>query len=251
MGKDNKNRTVYAVGDVHGHYELLTEVLEWIREDREARGVDAQLVMLGDYVDRGPDSRKVVDTLINDVTDLNPVCLLGNHEDMMLQSIREPISEISGAWYLAGGSSTLESYGWSAMKHGTDLSFIPKEHVEFLEKLPLMYEDEDRIYVHAGLRPGVDLQDQTVQDLLWIRHEFLQSDASFGKLVVHGHTPVRKGPDIHPNRINLDTGAFRTGVLTCAAFDAGCPTPRFFQTGKSLAPAPSKEQVAAAMSPRL
>src|SRR3546814_12677038 len=99
----------------------------------------------------------------------------------------------------------------------------------------MIHEDADRIYVHAGLKPGVALADQTAADLLWIRHEFLRSDVSFGKLVVHGHTPVRHGPEILPNRINLDTKAYRTGKLTCAAFDPGSPTPRIFQTGVALA----------------
>src|SRR3546814_17611878 len=99
----------------------------------------------------------------------------------------------------------------------------------------MIHEDADRIYVHAGLKPGVALADQTAADLLWIRHEFLRSDVSFGKLVVHGHTPVRHGPEILPNRINLDTQAYRTGKLTSAVFDPGSPTPRLFPPGVALA----------------
>src|SRR3546814_12345560 len=112
MAKNGSDATVYAVGDVHGRYDLLLEVLAWIRADRDETGNPARLVMLGDSVDRGPESRKVIATLINEVSDLNPVCLIANHEDMILQATRNPITAIPGPWSLAVGRVTEASYRW-------------------------------------------------------------------------------------------------------------------------------------------
>lgn len=230
------SRTVYVIGDVHGCHDLLVDALKWIRADRDSRGTPGRLIMLGDYIDRGPASRQVIETLMHDVDDLDPIFLRGNHEDMMLRTLRDQNPVMAGGWYMGGGRRTLESYGWSPAD-GLNFSMIPKEHIDFLASLPLYHEDADRIYVHAGLRPGIPLEKQDPDELLWIRTPFLCSDAWFGKLVVHGHTPCEDGmPEIMRNRINLDTGAFWTGHLTCAAFDPQMPMPRFFRTVRRIEP---------------
>jgi len=199
----------YAIGDVHGRFDLLTRALDEIG-DLEAQ--DARLVMLGDYVDRGPQSREVVDELMRRSLHERVVCLRGNHEEMMLNSLEDPGAEIQ--WLLNGGAATLASYG------GT----VPPEHLAWLRGLPIAYATEHQFFVHAGVRPGVPLDAQKPEEMLWIRRLFLDSDEDFGKHVVHGHTPARQ-PELRANRSNLDTGAFQTGTLTVGVFDGpGGPT---------------------------
>jgi len=158
-----------------------------------------KFIFLGDYVDRGPDSAQVIQYMID-----HPefICLKGNHEDMMVSGHR--------AWLSNGGVETLESYkGVSKEK--------VQEHIDWMRALPLYYEDEHRIYVHAGLSPGVPLEEQSETAMLWIREEFLLCGNDFGKLVIHGHTP-RRQVDIQPNRINLDTAGVFGNKFTAAFF---------------------------------
>lgn len=198
----------YAIGDVHGRFDLLTRALEAIG-DLEAQ--DAKLVLLGDYVDRGPQSREVVDELIRRSASDRVVCLRGNHEEMMLRGLEDRGARLQ--WLLNGGDATLESYG----------AGVPPEHRAWLRSLPVAYESEHQVFVHAGLRPGVARDDQRPREMLWIRSLFLDSDADFGKHVVHGHTPA-EAPELKRNRTNLDTGAFQTGTLSVGVFDgAGGP----------------------------
>jgi serine/threonine protein phosphatase 1 len=194
----------YAIGDVHGRFDLLSRALDEIG-DLEAQ--DARLVMLGDYVDRGPESREVVDELMRRSSDARVVCLRGNHEDMMLSGLEDPGAAVQ--WLLNGGEATLASYGGQAP---------PEEHLAWLSALPVAYETEHQFFVHAGVRPGVSLDAQKPEEMLWIRRPFLDSDADFGKHVVHGHTPAGE-PELRANRSNLDTGAFHTGTLTVGVFD--------------------------------
>jgi serine/threonine protein phosphatase 1 len=202
----------YAIGDIHGRHDLLGLLLDRIRQHS---GRDPhRLVFVGDYIDRGPDSAAVVETVIGLQT-ASPdqvVCLMGNHESMLLAAVDDSMARYG--WMHNGGASTLESYGASAP------SRIPPHVLKWMRGLPTSFEDELRYYVHAGLRPGIRLDEQLEEDKLWIREPFLDVDYDFGKHVVHGHTPVlADGPDTHPFRTNLDTGAVFKGVLTAGIFN--------------------------------
>ncbi len=159
-------------------------------------------VYMGDYVDRGPDSRATLDIPINRSRRGNTVFLKGNHEVFLGNVLRDP--SLLTEWLHVGGLYTLMSYGLRAM---------PRRHLEFLSQLRLTFTCGDFFFVHAGVRPGVPLAEQQEDDLLWIREEFLQSQQNFGKFVVHGHTPVRH-PELLKSRVNIDTGAYATGNLT-------------------------------------
>lgn len=214
---------LYAIGDVHGRADLLGSLFKAIDADA-SRHPDRQCitVLLGDYVDRGPASRQVIDLLIARSRARRTVCLAGNHELMLLGFLAEP--ETWEAWAQCGGMQTLLSYGIrSAMRLtpeqaqalSTDFArALPPEHRDFLAALPLTFESGDVLFVHAGLKPGTPLDQQKAEDLAWIREEFLSFKGDFGRFVVHGHTPV-EAPDRYPNRINIDTGAYATGRLTC------------------------------------
>jgi serine/threonine protein phosphatase 1 len=173
-----------------------------------------KFVFLGDYVDRGPDSRSVVDFLIR-LQLARPsavICLMGNHEDMMLKACGDLKSYEH--WRRNGGRPTLESY------HVQKLSDLPPQHLQWLQSLPKFHDDGKRFFVHAGVNPTRSLDDQDDDDLLWIREAFLSSDKSYGRLIVHGHTPTKAWkPEQHENRINLDTGAVYGRALSAAVFD--------------------------------
>jgi serine/threonine protein phosphatase 1 len=194
----------YAIGDVHGRFDLLAQALTAIG-DLQAQ--DARLVLLGDYVDRGPQSREVVETLVALCDGHRVVCLRGNHEEMMARALD---GDPSGAlnWLSNGGGATLASYAGE----------VPPEHLDWMRGLPVSYESEHQFFVHAGVRPGVPLDRQAPEEMVWIRGRFLFSDQDFGKHVVHGHTPAET-PELRPNRTNLDTGAFHSGTLTIGVFD--------------------------------
>lgn len=225
-------RRVYAIGDVHGRYDLLTTLLSMIEADAEGDARDENvLVFLGDYVDRGPDSKRVVERLtMPPPPGFDIVCLKGNHEEIMLQFLDGEGDAI--LWLRNGGRETLRSYGIDT----SDLyaspipdqaieqvrrqlrSLIPGSHVEFLSSLDLMHPEGDYLFVHAGVRPGVELADQREEDLVWIRNDFLKSSEDFGKIIVHGHS-ITYQPTITANRIGIDTGAWRSDVLTCLVLD--------------------------------
>lgn len=221
------DQRIYAVGDVHGRADLLTEVFARIDEDCRAFPTRNPLqIYLGDYVDRGPHSREVIDLLIMRQQKHDVVCLKGNHEVLALQFLDDP--GILSQWKNLGGDATLRSYGVS-LARGADprsqreaaMAFhqaLSEKHRAFMQGLPLSFTCGDFFFVHAGVRPGVSLDKQSPSDLLWIREEFLLSQESFGKIVVHGHTPVG-APDVQPNRINIDTGAYATGRLTCVVLE--------------------------------
>ena len=215
---------VYAIGDVHGRSDLLTGLLAMVEHDSAPHETAKKtLIFLGDYVDRGPDSRGVIETLLHGLPEgFSTHFLKGNHEQLLLDFLKDP--QQLDHWYLNGGKATLKSYGvdvdlyqnnGSAPEVWRD-SFVeklPPSHLAFLRRLDVQHEVGDYFFVHAGVRPGVPLRAQNVHDLLWIRREFLGSSDSFGKVVVHGHTPVRD-PVVRPNRIGIDTGAVFTGRLT-------------------------------------
>jgi serine/threonine protein phosphatase 1 len=217
---------VYAVGDVHGCADLLQETLAKIDRHRVANpSASAHEVMLGDYIDRGPSSFDVIELLSKRVAG-GTICLKGNHEAFLLECLKDPT--VLGAWQRCGGLETLASYG---LEPCLDLSpesqenfaatlaeRLPAHHYNFLSALPLSFTLGDYFFVHAGVRPRVALSDQRTEDLLWIRDDFLRYEGNFGKFVVHGHTPVSE-PEIRNNRLNIDTGAFASGNLTCAVFE--------------------------------
>ncbi|GEO15767.1 metallophosphoesterase [Microvirga aerophila] len=179
-------------------------------------------VFVGDYIDRGPSSRGVLDRLVSFAFPTPIIPLLGNHETLLLNFLED--ASVLQRWRSLGGLETLFSYGvdvreamtgrgFEAAQYGLLRSF-PDEHRRLLLHLPRSVECGDYFFCHAGIRPGVPLTEQDPDDLVWIRDEFLTSDVDHGKLIVHGHTPVPE-PDFRRNRINLDTGAFATGRLTC------------------------------------
>lgn len=221
---------IYAIGDIHGQMAELTRVLSLIEADG---GPDAQVVFLGDYTDRGPDSRAVLDALI-DGRDAGRswTFLKGNHDRMfewfMADPLRhDPFLMVELYWLhdRLGGATTLDSYGVDASAHRREKDVqadaraaVPKAHLEFLRDLRLTHIVGDLMFVHAGIRPSVAIQDQTEEDLLWIRQEFHNVRTPHPKLIVHGHTPIDSAKH-YGNRINLDTGAGYGKPLTAAVFD--------------------------------
>jgi serine/threonine protein phosphatase 1 len=213
---------IYAISDIHGCASLLERAFKAVDLDRERGETNRVLhLFLGDYIDRGIDTRRTLDLLIERASRDDMVFLKGNHEAMLLDFLRDPTRLQD--WRQFGGLQTLISYGLRPQLNPSaseqlDLarSFaakLPPAHKRFLEQLKLSFSCGDYFFVHAGVRPGVALEQQKEEDLLWIREEFLTSDADFGKFIVHGHTPVRE-PDLRPHRLNIDTGAYATGRLT-------------------------------------
>lgn len=214
---------IYAVGDIHGRADLLEDALKRIDTDLANNPTSVSVeVFLGDYIDRGPESRRVLDQLVARKRTHQTVFLKGNHETFLMDFIVDPT--ILGAWERLGGLQTLMSYGvvpsinsdrFSQVRLAADLDrTLPESHRVFLAALKSSFTCGDFFFVHAGVRPGIPLAKQKEEDLLWIRDDFLVCEDDFSKIIVHGHTPVRQ-PDIRPNRINIDTGAYVTGQLTC------------------------------------
>lgn len=207
----------YAIGDIHGRLDLIERAFDLIWAHAGARSF--QVVCLGDYVDRGPDSRGVIGFLIAEQARSVLTCLKGNHEDMMLDAID------AGEWSMwldNGGEETWSSYQGN----------VPDQHLAWLRALPVCARDPDRLYVHAGFMPGLDLSDQDEDACLWIRGRFLNADAAeLPGHVVHGHTPKHSdkldmaAPERLPHRTNLDTGACWTGVLGVGVFEPGQAEP--------------------------
>jgi len=200
---------IFAIGDIHGCISHLNKMM--MQLDIDSR--NDTLVFMGDYVDRGTDSKGVIDTIIEIRKSLkNVFCLIGNHEQMFLNYYREQKDE--ELFMQNGGLKTLVSYGFnqSGIKH----LHVPDNHMEFCTNLQPYYETDSYIFVHAGLRPGVPLVEQSVDDLIWIREEFINSSCDFGKVVVFGHTILSfTTPIINDNKIGIDTGAVFGGKLTC------------------------------------
>jgi len=225
---------VAAIGDLHGRLDLLEEL--WPRIDEVSRLSSARqriLVFVGDYVDRGLHSRKLIDRLLQGFTGFETVFLKGNHDDTLLQFLHDP--SIGDAWRSFGGLETLRSYGvahapgktW-AQTRSEFAAEIPREHLAFFKNLKLYTIIGDYLFVHAGLKPRVPLESQREIDMLWIRDEFLDSNVNFGRVVVHGHTPSDL-PVVRANRIGIDTGAYMTGKLTAVVLEER--TRRFLSTG--------------------
>jgi serine/threonine protein phosphatase 1 len=223
---------VFAVGDIHGRNDLLNPLLAAMKA--EAVGAATPVaVFLGDYVDRGVDSRGVVESLLNfrRTSGIQTRFLRGNHDDTLLKFLSD--AAVGPTWVDFGGGETLTSYevempgsrgdeaGWEAARLAFD-DAIGDDHRAFFEELELFAEYGDYFFSHAGARPGVLLAEQSARDLMWIRDQFLTSKFSWPKAVVHGHTPSET-PTVSQRRIGLDTGAYATGRLTCAILeDGGC-----------------------------
>lgn len=200
--RENGDNKTFVVGDLHGCLDMLKRLLDKISwqpsKDR--------LIFLGDYVDRGKDSRGVIDHLI-DLTRISPYveCLMGNHERLFLDYID---GENQETFLLNGGMATLNSY-----RRNNEID-IPEDHLEFIRSLKIMIELDQYYLVHAGLKPGVSIEEQTTDDRLWIRKKFIFSDYDFGKKIIFGHTPFSM-PFVMDNKIGLDTGAVFGNKLTC------------------------------------
>jgi serine/threonine protein phosphatase 1 len=213
---------VYAIGDIHGCLDRLVALHEMIAEDIAARPTGhITLVHLGDLVDRGADSAQVVDWLINQppVPADTIVNLMGNHEHMMLSAVVGTDKDAPNQWLVNGGADSLLSWGISrAVPAAEWASRIPLQHLMFLRDLAISHTVGPYLFVHAGIRPGVPLDQQSRHDMMWIREPFLSSRADHGVVVVHGHTPKRE-PVVQPNRIAIDTGAVLGGALTCLVLE--------------------------------
>ncbi len=201
---------IFAIGDIHGCLSKLEVLIPQIGIDSE----EDALVFIGDYIDRGPDSRGVVDFVLDLRKKMHRViCLMGNHEQMFLDYVC--LNKDEDIYLFNGGNATIASYGYRSVHGGKEIN-VPDDHMEFFKSLLPFHETDDYIFVHAGLRENVPLKDQDIQDMLWLRHEFILSSHDFGKTVVFGHTPMSHArPLFLPGRIGIDTGAVYGGYLTC------------------------------------
>jgi serine/threonine protein phosphatase 1 len=220
---------IYAVGDIHGRLDLLTDLRAQIAQDAaNADGKRCVVVYLGDYIDCEEDSAGVIDCLAGEpVKGCEQVCLMGNHEEMLLTFLDDV--SIGSMWVSNGGDTTLLSYGSGAKGEATAeqrmrgmqqslREKLPPRHEHFMRTLQLCHVEGGYVFVHAGVAPKRPLEKQTSRDLLWIREEFLQSDRDHGHCVVHGHT-IYEQPEFRFNRIGIDTGAYFSGVLTCLVLE--------------------------------
>lgn len=201
-------RRTYAIADLHGRFDLLTAAYDAISV--HSAGKPITIVHLGDYVDRGPQSREVIEWLMEDAA-LPPwvrrICLMGNHEDMMIETLSAPLDP---SWWIGnGGAATLASYGGA----------VPEAHLAWARELPKIHVDKHRVFVHAGVDPTIPLDQQTDDILLWHRPPRGYAEGHGARHVVHGHTPNPDGPERYSGRTNLDTYAFKTGRLAVAVFD--------------------------------
>lgn len=222
---------IYAVGDIHGELDLLDQLVGQIRMDAHRSGnASPKVIFIGDYVDRGPSSREVMDRIISGFEGLDCLFLRGNHEQAMLEVCEAHDAGIAKIWLsnTIGGMETLESYGFDrkeikAALKTPDAFFalmegVPKAHLEFIRSMPLTHIEGPWLFVHAGIRPGIALEAQREEDLLWIRRDFTLSRHKHDHIVVHGHSWKRR-PQVRRNRIGIDTGAYSTGKLTAVVLE--------------------------------
>ena len=231
-------RRLYCIGDIHGRLDLLDELHEMIRADADGFGGSKGLIYLGDYIDRGAQSKQVLDLLVEQpMGGFDVVHLLGNHEQAMVDFLAAPQS--AAAWLNFGGQVTLLSYGVGLgrlqMLRQVDLlrdeleAKLPPAHLEFIASCRLLHTEGSYCFAHAGIRPGIPPEEQVAEDLLWIREDFTHSRADHGCIVVHGHS-ISEEVELLPNRIGIDTGAFYTGMLTALVLEGG--EQRLLQTGR-------------------
>ena len=228
---------MYCIGDIHGRFDLLTELHQKILDDRAGYEGTVHLLYIGDYIDRGPQSREVVDLLLErPLAGFTHTFLRGNHEQALLDFLEYPRE--ASVWLTFGGRETLASYGVTVPPRPAIVEMqaladklaevLPGTHLAFYRDCLLNWQGGDYHFVHAGIRPGVPLNEQDQDDQLWIREEFTHSGRDHGAVIVHGHT-ISPQPEELPNRIGIDTGAFHTGILTCLVLEGA--KRRFLQTG--------------------
>jgi serine/threonine protein phosphatase 1 len=230
-------KRLYIIGDIHGRADLLDQMIGHIGNDiGRSDTAECLTVTLGDYIDRGPNSKDVLERLSNNPFPTKYIALRGNHEAMFEQFLFEPTAGFP--WLQMGGLKTLHSYGVTIEElmnnNGLEAASramnaaLPEKHRQFLSLLQPFLAVGQNYFCHAGIRPQVPMAQQKLEDLLWIREEFLNCDVMFEKTISHGHTPC-EWPDVRPNRINVDTGAYATGRLTCLVLDG--EERRFIYTG--------------------
>ena len=203
---------IIAIGDIHGMYFKLIELMNTISPSKEDK-----IIFMGDYIDRGPDSKQVLDYVISMIEDgFNVIPLKGNHEDMFINYLRKDEVE-DGLFLYNGGRKTIESY----RKVNNGKFLLPKKHRQFLDNLKLYHEEEFYFFVHAGVSPNVNPSQVDSDDALWIREDFIWSDNNWGKVIVFGHTIQSDGPLIMHNKRGIDTGAFSRDKLTAMVIDEG------------------------------
>ncbi|MBG0811736.1 serine/threonine protein phosphatase [Methylosinus sp. H3A] len=220
------NLRIYAIGDIHGRADLLDALARQIEDELASAPTETLTIFLGDYVDRGLQSSTVVEWLSRGDFPTPFHALRGNHEEILLRFLDD--DSVLDGWRKFGGVETLHSYGVdvSSVMRGKGyeearralVARFPDHHRQFVVETPLTASYGDYFFCHAGVKPGVPLRDQKAEDLLWIREEFLNFRGNWEKLIVHGHTPVSE-PEVLPNRINIDTGAFATSVLTALVLE--------------------------------
>jgi len=197
----------YAIGDIHGCYRALKKLISSIQPDE-----GDELIFLGDYIDRGPESKEVVEYLLDLKQHMKCVFLRGNHEDMLLEVLTK--GRGMDLWLFNGASATIRSYG--------SLKGIPEDHMDFFLTTRLYYEKGDYLFVHGGVKPGVPLEKQKPFDMIWIREEFIYSENPMpGKIVVFGHTPFPEGPLVMKDKVGIDTGCVYGGKLTACCMETG------------------------------
>ena len=240
--KSTDGRIIYAIGDIHGCYNLLANLLEAIVEDirKLADNRIPLLILCGDYIDRGPQSFDVITMLVwlSRLSTIQAIFLRGNHESMLLGFLNHPEKYLN--WLERDGISTLITYGVQVIDGRENalrsncrylrnelMDHMPASHLDFLRKLPIRAIFGDYIFVHAGLRPRIKLARQLDEDCLWIGDAFLQADYKFEKVVVHGHSWSSDAPEVTSHRVGIDTGAYSTGVLTSVRLDG--PNIKFIQ----------------------
>jgi len=229
-----KGQRIYAIGDIHGRADLLKQLHLQIVADAANYEGQKQVIYLGDMIDRGDHSKQVLDLLLeHPLEGFDPIYLMGNHEQAALSFLDNPES-ITG-WLTWGGRETLASYGINANLSDNVESLrsewerlLAANHLNFMESCQLSHQSGNYYFVHAGIRPGIPLEEQRFEDQLWIREPFISSTANHGAVVVHGHT-ISEQPVVQDNRIGIDTGAYYTGILTCLVLED--EDQRFLQTG--------------------
>jgi serine/threonine protein phosphatase 1 len=227
---DGRPQRIYAIGDVHGRLDLLDELITRIDDDVRVRPeMPTRIIVLGDFIDRGPSSAMIIELFVRLRAESNVIVLMGNHERTMLDALDGDHLAME-LWLAHGGLATLESFG--ANCGSVDLedtramikltrSHIPKRVEAWIRGLPSYVHLGDHYFVHAGIRPGVSLEDQSDEDRLWIRDDFTDSPEPHGAVVVHGHTIYEQGVSFATNRIGIDTGAYRTNRLSALAIEEG------------------------------
>ncbi|MBC2886518.1 metallophosphoesterase [Ochrobactrum sp. CM-21-5] len=227
---------LYAVGDVHGRLDLLQDLHGLIHADLDRRPAhDWRIIHLGDYVDRGPQSKEALDFLIEAASrDSRIISLLGNHDEGFVNYLAT--GDTAGIFALHGGPQTARSYGVDIdfsdigdARHGHEMlvKAVPQAHIDFIRAMPRSLSFGDFFFCHAGINPAVPLDEQDPDDLIWIRTVFLRQTGLFEKVVIHGHTP-QGAIDIQPNRVNLDTHAWKSGILSAIVIDG--TDKRFIET---------------------